>query len=484
MISTMKQLTRSKPMKNKLTFMFILFFVMMLGVSLAQKSIKGIQGNTGKRWAICIGISDYKDNRIADLTNARTDAKVLADVLKKEGQFDEVLLFTDDIDPNNEFHPTKANIQKKLGDLKGLIKPDDLVLFFFSGHGISNAAGEGFLVLANSYRENLNGTSLRVKDVTGWLNETGVKKSLLLLDASREKFLMTGASLKGVSMEDFAPAAVGAAFYGTRAGGIGYDNTGASVGAFAGNVIDGLKGHADSRESGGNGDGLVTFSELASYITKGVSKWASSSGKNQQVETRIFDNSYGNLALSTYAAVPALVFKPAAGASSAVSVVQLRKDYLTLKDEEVNALLQKFGFFDSKRNTNRSFKNAFEVKTIGGDKVIMDNASGLMWHAGGSDKGMELDVCKGWLSSLNARGYAGFKDWRLPTLEEAASLLESSKKNGNLYIDPVFSVEQKTMWTGDTFSSEAGWLVSFERGQVQRDYNFNYFFIRPVRSVK
>ena len=320
--------------------------------------------------------------------------------------------------------------------------------------------------------------------MTGWLNEIGVKKSLLLLDASREKFLTTGASLKGVSMEDFTSSTIGAAFYGNKVGGIGFDNTGASVGAFAGQVIDGLKGHADSREYGGNGDGLVTFSELASYIAKGVAKWASSSGKNQQVETRIFDENYANLALSSYSSIPALVFKPSTMVPAAIPAIHLRKDYLTLKDDDVNILLKKSGFFDIKRNPNRSFKNAFEIKTIGNDKVVIDNATGLMWHIAGSDRGMEIEVCKGWLSSLNVKGYAGYKDWRLPTLEEAVSLLESSKKNGNLYIDPTFSVEQKTIWTGDLFSSEAGWLVSFERGQVLRDYNFNYFFIRPVRSVK
>ena len=151
-------------MKNKLTFMFILFLVVMSGVTIAQKSIKNIQGNSGKRWAICIGINDYKDNRIVDLINARSDAKILANVLKKEGQFDNVLLFTDDIDPNNELYPSKVNITKKLSDLKSQVKPEDLVLFFFSGHGISNASGEGFLVLANSYRENLHETSLKIKD--------------------------------------------------------------------------------------------------------------------------------------------------------------------------------------------------------------------------------------------------------------------------------------------------------------------------------
>ncbi|MCP5102499.1 MAG: DUF1566 domain-containing protein [bacterium] len=468
-------------MKEKVTTFFIIPLILTIYPLFSQKNIKNIQGNAGKRWAVCIGINDYKDKRIVDLQNARNDAKVLADVLKKNGQFDEVFLFTEEAGPDSENYPKKANVLGKMNSLKSAIKPDDLVLFFFSGHGISTAAGDGFLVLANSYRENLNGTSLKVKDVVKWFSEIGVKKSLLILDAGREKFLQSGATLKGAAMENFGPDAVGAVIYGAKAGGAGYDNTGASLGALAGHVIDGLNGHADKQ---GNSDGLTSFSELASYIRKGVSQWAASAGKTQEPQIQVGD-AYGKLALSAYAGSPARMFKPAGGgAPSAVTAVQLRKTSRELKENDVKALLKKYGFFDKKRNAAGAFKNGFEAKTIGGGKVVVDNATGLMWHATGSDKGMEMSVAQGWLSALNVEKYAGFSDWRIPTLEEAVSLLAASRKNGNLFIEPLFSPRQKNMWTGDTSGKEAGWAVSFERGQVVRDYVFNYFFIRPVREAK
>jgi hypothetical protein len=456
---------------------------MMVKVSYAQKNIKSIQGNSGKRWAVCIGINDYKDKRIVDLKNARGDAKTMGKVLKEYGQFDEVVVMTDDIDPNSPDYPKKTGVLNKLNSLKSSIKPDDLVLFFFSGHGISTGSGESFLVMANSYRENLNGTSVRVKDVAKWFNDMGVKKSLLLVDGSREKFLQTGTS-KGVVPEDFGGHKPAAAFYAGGPGGIGYDDTGTNFGAFAGAVIDGIKGHADSKANGGNGDAIVTFAELSSYIKKSVSKWAASSGKKQTPHTSISGDQYGKLALSTYGSLPALAFRPIAGTASTVSAVQLRTQYTTIKGNGAQAMLKAKGFFDKRWNPNRTFTNKYESKTINGDAVVIDNATGLMWHPGGCDKGIEFTQARDWINALNGTGYAGFKDWRMPTLEEAASLLESSKKNGNLYIDPGFKAAQTNTWTGDLSSKDAAWIVFFDQGRVNRDYFYNYFFVRPVRSAK
>ena len=54
-----------------------------------------------------------------------------------------------------------------------------------------------------------------------------------------------------------------------------------------------------------------------------------------------------------------------------------------------------------------------------------------------------------WLEALNTKGYAGYHEWRLPTVEESASLDEPGKKNGGLYIAPVFSNKQRWILTGD-----------------------------------
>ena len=132
-----------------------------------------------------------------------------------------------------------------------------------------------------------------------------------------------------------------------------------------------------------------------------------------------------------------------------------------------------------------AINHIYNLKTVGGDKVVVDNETGLMWHQSGCDKNLKWNKAKEWVRSLNSRGYAGHHDWRLPTLEEAASLLESNKRN-DLYIDPVFSNKQKRIWTSDRMSgSETAWRVSFSVGSVGWDDFFRSTrSVRPVRSVR
>ena len=71
----------------------------------------------------------------------------------------------------------------------------------------------------------------------------------------------------------------------------------------------------------------------------------------------------------------------------------------------------------------------------------------------------------------------------LPTVEEAVSLLESSKSN-ELFIDPVFSDIQEYFWTGDECGSGYAWCVLFHVGSVGWNrISDSYLPVRPVRSM-
>ncbi|NIM13473.1 MAG: SUMF1/EgtB/PvdO family nonheme iron enzyme [Candidatus Aminicenantes bacterium] len=292
--------------------MVLLVIFVMVVLSFAQEGtkrvrIKETKGNDGKRWAICIGINDYENKSIVDLKKARNDAKELGKVLEECGQFDHVYVMTDDSDPRGENYPKLMSIRSKLDYLKGFIDPEDLVVFSFSGHGIANSEGKGFLVMADSYVGDLFGSSLKVEEIVDWLKEMNVKKSLLLLDACREKIQKgKNIQLNGLKAERFRQAEVAAAFFSTKSGWFSYEEEKeGTFGIFTKYVIEGLKGHADSSGAEGDGDGIVTFSELGAYVEEAVSKWALREGRRQRPYTKIYGEKFGDLALSVYEDKPA-----------------------------------------------------------------------------------------------------------------------------------------------------------------------------------
>ncbi|OGD17116.1 MAG: hypothetical protein A2Y69_03030 [Candidatus Aminicenantes bacterium RBG_13_59_9] len=145
-------------------------------------------------------------------------------------------------------------------------------------------------------------------------------------------------------------------------------------------------------------------------------------------------------------------------------------------------MLNKHGFYDSRWHKSKTFKNKFERKYINSDLVVNDHATGLMWqHVASSDR-KTFDDARNWIENLNQKGYAGYHDWRLPTLEEGASLIESSKKNFYLYIDPLFIGIQENMWTGDQYGPFDAWVVYFDEGNIVSIPLFDDAYVRVVRS--
>ena len=141
------------------------------------------------------------------------------------------------------------------------------------------------------------------------------------------------------------------------------------------------------------------------------------------------------------------------------------------------------GFFG-----HSTISHDYEENIIDDDNIVIDHATGLMWHQSGSFKNISWKSAKRWVIKLNENGYAEFTDWRLPTLEEAVSLLEPSAKNGNQFIDPAFDKTQSSVWTCDSnisnssLSLDRAWSVNFNYSLVSRmDIMIERKKVRPVR---
>lgn len=152
----------------------------------------------------------------------------------------------------------------------------------------------------------------------------------------------------------------------------------------------------------------------------------------------------------------------------------------SLSQESVQAMLIEKGFFDQRLNRSANgFPNLFEAHK---DRaVIHDHMSGLMWQTSGSSQEMHHGQTRAYIDSLNQVEFAGFTNWRLPTLEEAMSLMEREQKNGALYIDPVFDRTQEWIWTADKLGASFAWFVHFSSGFCTTRHVTIGYFVRAVR---
>ncbi len=153
-----------------------------------------------------------------------------------------------------------------------------------------------------------------------------------------------------------------------------------------------------------------------------------------------------------------------------------------LSPETVQTMLKNQGLFDSRKNSSGpGFSHRFEVRN--GGMVVYDHASGLMWQQSGSRDDMNYERTKNYISGLNHEQFAGYNDWRLPTLEEAMSLMEPTKKNGNLHIDPLFDPCQVRIWTSDFRKGPMAWVVRFDSGYCDYAYTDNNikYSVRALR---
>lgn len=157
-----------------------------------------------------------------------------------------------------------------------------------------------------------------------------------------------------------------------------------------------------------------------------------------------------------------------------------------LSDDDVKLMLQGNDFYHKDWYwMGKGIRHQYEL--LNDRKVVFDKTTGLTWQRSGSDKEITLAKAKEYVRDLNQQRFADYNDWRLPTLEEAMSLMEPQKKSGTLHIDPVFDSKQRLIWTADefraSFRASWTWSVNFGSGKCNHfEVHGLTYFVRAVRS--
>ncbi|MBU0482732.1 MAG: DUF1566 domain-containing protein [Proteobacteria bacterium] len=148
---------------------------------------------------------------------------------------------------------------------------------------------------------------------------------------------------------------------------------------------------------------------------------------------------------------------------SPVARKKLRSSPGVFTEDEVADLVRQGDFFDIQQNTSGAFAGCLIDNQD--ELTVTDLASGLMWQRGGCDI-TNFKKVKGYIEELNARNFAGFSDWRMPTIDEAMSLLTAAVNRKGLHLHRCFSREQPFIFTADQRRPGGYWFADYKQGAV------------------
>ncbi len=135
----------------------------------------------------------------------------------------------------------------------------------------------------------------------------------------------------------------------------------------------------------------------------------------------------------------------------------------TYTDDQIKEIITRWNFYDSSLNPQGEFSNA--LADTGNSLTVCDERTGLLWQGAG------LDLCSirrmtGNIEKLNKDGFAGIHDWRMPTIEEAMSLMEPALNSKGLYLHSCFSKEQPFIFVAARRKPTGYWFVDYKQGKV------------------
>ena len=201
-------------------------------------------GNSGKLYVVAIGVSDYAE--ISDLKYCDSDASEVAALFNLTKQPHEIVLLR-----NGE--ATKSVILVQLSILFSKASADDIVLFYFSGHG-----GKGFFCPYDANEKNL----LTYENIRKLLIDCKAKRQLLIADACNSgaiRIMVPENTIKKSPDKELL------FFLSSRSSEKSMELPQIKGGVFTNFLLKGLKGNADK-----NRDRIVTAKELFDFVSPKV----------------------------------------------------------------------------------------------------------------------------------------------------------------------------------------------------------------------
>jgi serine/threonine protein kinase len=99
-------------------------------------------------------------------------------------------------------------------------------------------------------------------------------------------------------------------------------------------------------------------------------------------------------------------------------------------------------------------------------EIILDGRNGRVWEKSGSLHPVSWNQADARIARLNRDGFAGYRTWRLPVIDELLALIRPSETPDDFCQPELFDTRQNRLWSGDRRSYVSAWFVDTETGFV------------------
>jgi peptidoglycan/xylan/chitin deacetylase (PgdA/CDA1 family)/uncharacterized caspase-like protein len=241
----------------------------MRGADAAVPPPSVVESPYRESWAVVIGVDKYQ--HWPQLSYAVHDAQGVHDVLVNRYRFkpENVFMFLDE-------QATRQNILSVLGDKLGnpdLVKHDDRVFVFFAGHGATRKLPSGrelgYIIPVEADPTSFEGQAISMTNFQDISETIPAKHLLFVMDSCYSGLALTRGASVAYSQNYLSEIARREARQMFTAGGADQevaDNGPNGHSVFTWTLLQALDGRGDL-----NGDGVITASELAAYVTPAVS---------------------------------------------------------------------------------------------------------------------------------------------------------------------------------------------------------------------
>ena len=143
------------------------------------------------------------------------------------------------------------------------------------------------------------------------------------------------------------------------------------------------------------------------------------------------------------------------------------------------------GWLKGRLNANN--RTRFSAETRGGDDIVLDRATGLMWAADGDEAGCNNGATLTWAAAItyaNGLTFAGFTDWRVPNINEIFSISNAALASPSIAEPPFSNTVNGIYWSSTTRVGIAtqAWAMYFTNIFTSVEDKVDSHYLRCVRK--